>query len=354
MTGRGGSASVAGVVERKAASDPVPRTLAEARALQARVATLTKRLSDVDAEREDDALAMGRLLAEIAERDRKLARVSMLEGALQGAEARADAEASRAQGLSSELDDVRARAELLVAELEAIDATYAETVADLEASQDRFRAAVADRERLHAELSEERDAREALESALIDSKLALEQAQAEIAALRRGPRPVAKPSLATMQRIHERSRREFARSEIAWLLETIDVVLVQTRDAAHGEAARLDGVRGAIRQLIEPSAPSEARELGRAVASQLRHTLAVERACGVVRESTDAAARAISEAERATPGEPAAADGVMAVRAESLGSALRSARDTLAPLLGAEPERGQRPPRRVIRRETID
>jgi chromosome segregation ATPase len=340
-------------VERKLASDPVPRTIADARALQQRVATLTKRLAEVDAEREDDALAMGRLIAEIAERDRRLARISLLEGELHGAEERAEHEAARARELAGELDDVRQRADALVAELESLDASYAETVADLEATQDRFQGAVADRESLHAQLSEERDTRQALETALIDTRLSLEQAQAEIVSLRRGPGPAAKPSFATMQRIEARSRRDFARSEIAWLLETMDVALSQTRDAAHGAAARLDGVRGAIRQLIEPAAPSEARELGRAVAAQLRHTLAVERVCNVVRESAEAAARAIADAERATPNEPQAADAVMATRAESLGSALRSARDTMAPLLGAE-ERPQPPPRRKPRRETID
>lgn len=348
MTGPRGSDSFCGVLDdKKPSSDPVPHTLAEARAVRQRLAALTKRLADLDAEREDDALAMGRLLAEIADRDRRLARVAELEEALRGAEARAEGETGRARQLAAELGELRGRVDMLVAELEGLDTTYAETVADLEATQDRFDAAVADRERLHLELAFERDAREEFESRLEETRRDLAQARLEIAMLRRGPGPKAKPSIATMKRIEDRSRRSFARSEIAWLLETIDTVLAETRDASKGEAARLDEVRGAIVQLIAPSAPADARELAKAVSARLRHTLAVEKACGGVREATDAAARAIDALQRS--GQEETADERTAERAATVGRALRSVRDMVAPLVGAEPSERPPPPRRPRR-----
>lgn len=341
VTGRGGSASFCSAVdEKKPASDPVP--LAEARAVRQRLAALTKRLSDLDTEREDDALAMGRLLAEIADRDRRLARVAELEESLRGAEARAEREAGHARELSTELEELRGRVDLLVAELEGFDTTYAETIADLEAAQDRFVAAVADRERLHLELAFERDGREILEARLEETRRDLAQARLEIAMLRRGPGPKPKPSTATMKRIEDRSRRSFARTEISWLLETIDTVLVETRDASKGEAARLDEVRGAIVQLIAPAAPADARELARSVSARLRHTLAVQKACGGVREATQAAARTIDALHRSSAGEDEAADTQTAERAATVGRALRSVRDMVAPLVGAEPS--ERPP----------
>jgi hypothetical protein len=274
--------------------------------LQREIALLTERLGEMqrrlarkEEEHQGDADFIGKLLAEVADRDRKLK------------------EARAASG------DAR-RAERLEAELTELDASYAEVVVDLETAQDRLRAAQDETKRLRLELEGERSARTAAERALEMLHASLQRAHAELAA--RGAPKDSLRALVVAKKLPDTAAR--ARTDLGWLLEVLHTVKDETRIAANRAQSMLDGARKAFDRMRRQDDPLRAAaDAHAAIVATMRHATAVQDGL----DALDAAsARATQSAAVATDDET---DAHAVHRARKVVMHLWQLRDALAPLV---------------------
>jgi chromosome segregation ATPase len=274
--------------------------------LQREIALLTERLGEMqrrlarkEEEHQGDADFIGKLLAEVADRDRKLK------------EARAaSADATRVERLHAELTE--------------LDASYADVVADLETAQDRLRAAQDEMRRLRLELESERTARTSAERALETLHASLQKAHAELSA-----RGVPKESLRPASpKTSKHDAAAFARVDLGWLLEVLATVKDETRVAANRAQRMLEDARRAFDRLRRQDDPLRgAADAHAGIVATMRHATAVQDGL----DELDAAAARATQAAAVASDDATDADALH--RARVVVMQLWRLRDALAPLV---------------------
>ena len=274
--------------------------------LQREIALLTERLSEMqrrlarkEEEHQGDADFIGKLLAEVADRDRKL-------------------KEARAASVDA------TRVEKLEAELGELDASYAEVVADLETVQDRLRAAQEETRRLRLELEGERTARTSAERALEALHASLQKAHAELTA-RGAPKESLRPAPLKESTPDALAR---ARTDLGWLLDVLATVKDETRIAANRAQGMLEDARRAFDRLRRQDDPQRgAADAHAGIVATIRHATAVQEGLD---ELDAAAARAMQASAVATDDET---DSHAVHRARVVVMQLWKLRDALAPLV---------------------
>lgn len=286
--------------------------------LTERMAELQKRLARKEEEHQGDADLIGKLLAEVADRDRKL-------------------KEARAASVDAQ------RIDRVEGELARIETAYAEAIADLETAQDRLAAAHEETRRLRAELETERTGRIEVERALEATHASLRQAHAELEA-RGAPRKSFRPKPPKNDEAEAR-----ARTDLAWLLEVLSTVTDQTRSAASVAQKHLEDARLAFERMRRQDDGRErgAAEAHAAIVATLRHATAVADGLDALELANERALRVTSTSERG--GDDRAID-----EARAIASKLWNLRDALALLVprdeeieGEQPPPAPSPPRRM-------
>lgn len=304
-------------------------------ALQRRLSAMTAQLSDVEKklsrreeEHDEDAETIGKLLAEIAEREQRL----------RGADALA----------RDRLYEAESRISHVEAELNALDTTYADTVIELETAQDRLRATQEEATRLRQELERERAGRAEVDHALTIAARKITALETDLAAAKGRTVTVRPPRLALAP--DREDARSFARGELGWLLEVVHASIDQVRTATEATAKRLDDARIVFDAMRAADGGRGASDAYASFVAALRHVDGVQAALTRADHATSRAADIV--ATMTSGGDHENRDEQAVTSSREIVRHLWALRDALAPLVsrsegdsqGDEPARRPPPP----------
>ena len=300
--------------------------------LGARLADAERRLEKQAEEQRSDADFIGKLLAEIAERDRRLR------------------DATPPRELDQKLRTAEAQVVALHEELQRAEEGYVETVVELETAQDRLHAVSEEADRVRLELSLEREARGRAERALELVAAELQATRAELEGrgekTPRSPRSMRAPP---QPQSADRAPIDYARGDFAWLLEAVTATVEEAYDAAGASADRLGDARnvfGAMKAVDRSAAEAHAT-----LSAAIRHAENAQLLMRSVEDSAQRAGAMVVSAGRRDP-EADRLDAEAHDAALDLMRGVWAIRDALAPLLPRDEDETPRkpppaPPRRM-------